>query len=64
MTIAGNKYFLYLQYTKDCPNGGGAKEHDVHVGDVVRLSYDPGRQTLVKVCLFNFVDLISSEYIL
>ena len=36
----------YLKYTKDCPNGGRTEEHDVHVWDVVWLSYDEGRQTL------------------
>ena len=48
---------FYLKYTKDCANGGGAKEHNVHVGDVVRLSYDPGRQTLENVLSLKFCRL-------
>ena len=36
----------HLKYTKDCTNGGGTEEHDVHVWDVVWLSYDERRQTL------------------
>ena len=36
----------HLKYTKDCTNGSGTEEHDVHVWNVVWLSYDERRQTL------------------